>query len=359
VPGSEAWQLPLALELPPRSLSGELSFESAAGEIPRAKLRSGILKERGPAGFVLMKGTVYLRTADGPPPGGVLKCALDPRAASGAVTGRNFTALGVQVLAGARASASVAVPRDSALRFGTVAEAVVGSLAQREVVFRVRLAERTLYEHRAVLPEEGPAFAWHTVPLPAEGGDARLVFEVEGALGRTAFLAPIVGPRAAPGARPDPRPDIVLFVADTFRADNLAAYGGRLAVTPHLDELARSGVCFTRAWSTASWTLPAHVVALLRLLPGPVHVESADSRLPQDVATVAELLARAGYRTAAFTGGGYVSARFGLDRASRCSPSTRASSTSSSPRRGASSTAPTASRCSCSCTPSARTGPTA
>lgn len=317
VPGSEAWQLPLGLNLPPRALSGELRLETDAGVIPRALLRGGILKESGPAGFVLMKGSVFLRTGGGAPGRATLTCALDPLQGAGArVAGRGFTCEGVQVLPGERGVARIDLPPDSSLRFGTVAEPIVGALEAREIVFRVRLEGRTLHEHRALLAEEGPVFAWHSVPLPAEGrAAATLAFEVEGALGRTAFLAPVVGPRSDErGERTDPRPDFIVFLADTFRADSLTAYGGRHRLTPRLDELAESGLCFTHAWSTASWTLPAHASLFSGYYPGQVGVGTAESRLPEEVATVAEMLAAAGYRTAAFTGGGFVSAKFGLDQ---------------------------------------------
>ena len=72
----------------------------------------------------------------------------------------------------------------------------------------------------------------------------------------------MVGPAEPPGAARD----LVLFVADTFRADNMAAYGGR-GETPNLDRLAAEGRTFPRTWSTSTYTFPAHASMFTALYP--------------------------------------------------------------------------------------------
>jgi hypothetical protein len=52
-------------------------------------------------------------------------------------------------------------------------------------------------------------------------------------------------------ARPPERPDLMLFVADTFRADNLAMNGGDPRWTPHMNAWAAAGLAFTNAVATA------------------------------------------------------------------------------------------------------------
>jgi arylsulfatase A-like enzyme len=180
----------------------------------------------------------------------------------------------------------------------------------------VRLDGRVVFEHAQPWADRAVA-AWHAVALPA-GDDRQLEFEVEGSLANTVFLEPLLAPEDA-GQRgqrpwPDDRPDIVVFLADTFRADNMTVYGGRHGVTPNLDALAARSACFTRAWSTSPWTLPSHATLFSGYYPVQVHVAGEGRRLPDDVHTIAELLARAGYRTGALTDGGMVSARFGLDQ---------------------------------------------
>ena len=54
------------------------------------------------------------------------------------------------------------------------------------------------------------------------------------------------------------RPNIVLIVVDTLRADRLSSYGYSKPTTPRIDAFAARGVRFANAYSTSSWTLPAH-----------------------------------------------------------------------------------------------------
>ena len=62
---------------------------------------------------------------------------------------------------------------------------------------------------------------------------------------------------AAPRAR-----NLVLITIDTLRADHVGAYGYARAQTPALDELARTGVRFDRAYAAAPITLPSHATML-------------------------------------------------------------------------------------------------
>src|SRR5262249_10106767 len=60
-------------------------------------------------------------------------------------------------------------------------------------------------------------------------------------------------PPAKPGA-----PNILLIVLDTVRAECLSLYGHDRPTTPNLQRLARKGLVFTEARSTAPWTTPTH-----------------------------------------------------------------------------------------------------
>ena len=104
-------------------------------------------------------------------------------------------------------------------------------------------------------------------------GHGTLRFEVHGAPARTAFLCPFVGPEDI--SQPELTPcqesagkhDIVIFLADTFRADNLQAYGGQARVAPNINGFAKDALRFLRAWSPASWTLPAHASLFSAVYP--------------------------------------------------------------------------------------------
>jgi arylsulfatase A-like enzyme len=120
--------------------------------------------------------------------------------------------------------------------------------------------------------------------------------------------------RSSPGVAAEAgAPNVLLIILDTVRAASLARFGGR-ASTPHLDSLAATGMVFDRAVATAPWTLPSHASMFTGLWP---HEHGADWRIPLDdrAPTLAEVLARHGYRTGGFVANlVYTSREQGLDR---------------------------------------------
>lgn len=107
--------------------------------------------------------------------------------------------------------------------------------------------------------------------------------------------------------------NVLLATIDTLRPDRLGAYGSSAGLTPTLDGLAQRGARFTRAWSHAPMTLPAHASILTGVLPLRHGVRNNGAfRLGAEPATVAERLRAAGYRTGAFVGAFVLDARFGL-----------------------------------------------
>lgn len=103
---------------------------------------------------------------------------------------------------------------------------------------------------------------------------------------------------AAPSRHPVPR--VLLLSIDTLRADALACSGAPESRAPHLDALADDSLCFSRASSSAAWTLPAMASVMTGVSPqvhGALHLRS---RVPDGLPTLAEVLRHAGYRTAAF-----------------------------------------------------------
>lgn len=107
---------------------------------------------------------------------------------------------------------------------------------------------------------------------------------------------------------------VVLLGIDTLRADALSCLASGRSHTPRFDHLAREGLLFRRAISTANWTLPSFATLLTGWLPEAHGAYTPRERLPQRAETLAELLRARGYRTAAYTSGGYVHRRFGLDQ---------------------------------------------
>ncbi len=94
-------------------------------------------------------------------------------------------------------------------------------------------------------------------------------------------------------------PNVIIITLDTFRADRMAHWGGT-GLTPTLDGLARQGTVFSHAVVSAGTTLPSHATIFTGLYPRSHAVRSNYSSLPDDVPTLAEQMAKAGYDTGAF-----------------------------------------------------------
>jgi arylsulfatase len=116
-------------------------------------------------------------------------------------------------------------------------------------------------------------------------------------------------PRAPSAAAPGLPFGAVMFLLDTVRADHISSYGYERTTTPAIDALAREGVLFRQVASYSTWTLPS-VVAMLSGVYPPLVLD--DRR--QMKWSLVEAIAKAGYRTAAFTEGGFVSRRWRMDR---------------------------------------------
>src|SRR5882724_3730188 len=114
---------------------------------------------------------------------------------------------------------------------------------------------------------------------------------------------------------PRPKINLLLITLDTTRADRVGCYGYRRAKTPVLDGLAATGVLCERAYTVAPLTLPAHASLLTGLYPAEHGVRSnGRGRLDDSIPTLAEILKRQGYDTAAFVASFVLDARFGLAR---------------------------------------------
>lgn len=134
--------------------------------------------------------------------------------------------------------------------------------------------------------------------------------------GRLALLlAAALGSHGASAATPAaaPLPNVVLITVDTLRPDALGWVAGRNA-TPAIDRLAREGFAFPHAVAPAPLTLPSHTSMLTGLLPRRHGVRENGMVLPKGAETLAQVLARRGYDTAAFVSGFPLKSLFGLDR---------------------------------------------
>ncbi|MBI4879704.1 MAG: sulfatase-like hydrolase/transferase [Planctomycetes bacterium] len=120
-----------------------------------------------------------------------------------------------------------------------------------------------------------------------------------------ALLASCAKERAAPQGN---GLDVLLCVIDTLRADHLGCYGYGRATSPTIDRLAAEGVRVAQATAQSSWTGPSMVSMMLSR-----HVADDFVKMPRG-ATLAQILAEAGYRTAAVQSNILLEAGSGLER---------------------------------------------
>ncbi|ADV64236.1 sulfatase [Isosphaera pallida ATCC 43644] len=122
--------------------------------------------------------------------------------------------------------------------------------------------------------------------------------------------------RGAASLTDDParRPNVVLVVWDTVRADRTTVHGYPRDTTPRLAELAQRGIVFEEARAAAPWTLASHWTMFTGRWPHELGIRF-DRPTQNDAATLAELLASRGYRTAGFVANPtYCNRIYGLDR---------------------------------------------
>lgn len=102
----------------------------------------------------------------------------------------------------------------------------------------------------------------------------------------------------------EPRhPNLVILLVDTLRADHLGAYGYERNTSPNVDAFARESVLFASSRSQSSCTFPSANSILTSRSPSlflaqPEHAIG----IPEAIPSIAEILQKNGYRTAAISG---------------------------------------------------------
>lgn len=122
-----------------------------------------------------------------------------------------------------------------------------------------------------------------------------------------------------------PQPNVIIFLADSLRADHLGCYGYPKPTSPNIDALSQESYLFERCYSAATWTKPS-IASLFTGVPPSVHQAGCRShprehsrprsaqRLRASFPTLAEELQKAGYQTAWFLGNPLVVSEYGFAR---------------------------------------------
>ena len=111
------------------------------------------------------------------------------------------------------------------------------------------------------------------------------------------WSVPVIGAVAKETPVPK-RPNIVFVFADQWRADALGYTGDPNVKTPNLDRLAKQAVNFTHAVSSCPVCCPYRASLMTGRRPLAHGVFLNDVQLPEEELTIAEVVAKHGYRTA-------------------------------------------------------------
>jgi arylsulfatase A-like enzyme len=209
-------------------------------------------------------------------------------------------------------------PGASSVAFSVGLNVEGGAPAQVEFRIVQETDSGSVVLHRETLPRsDAPGWVDHRVDLKTPGtGSLRLAADyapgsprpfVRPFFGSIAFLGPA---SSAPTTRDID--GVVLISLDTLGAAYLAGFGQDLQLAPNIEALRRRGFAFLQTYANYPSTRASHASMLTGLYPRHHRCYNAPGPLPAP--TLADDFAAAGFRTAAFTEGGYVSAPFGLDR---------------------------------------------
>ncbi|MFN7974238.1 MAG: sulfatase-like hydrolase/transferase [Acidobacteriota bacterium] len=117
------------------------------------------------------------------------------------------------------------------------------------------------------------------------------------------------------GAPVAQRPNVLIVTFDTTRADHIGCYGNTSIETPTIDRLAAEGCRFENAVTAAPITCPSHSTIMTGKYPIAHGVrDNGLFVLAPERETLAEILKRNGYATAAAVGAFPLARRFGLDQ---------------------------------------------
>jgi arylsulfatase A-like enzyme len=265
----------------------------------------GAVKQAGEGTFLVHLGVLLARGFSAEPPADEAWEYVDPgtseegawRCTLGSVHGTGFlVAPGLPVTTSARVAGPAMLLFSSSTQ-GAGGRAMLTILAGGVPVHETELLASPTPETRV-----------HRVLIP-DGSQGPLEFRLAGAPVLTGIFEPRLLLVESTASR---APDLVLFIADTFRADNLVVCGGTLALAPELEAFAAGARVFTRAFAPSPWTLPSHAALFSGLYPPQVGVTAPGHALSADVRTLAEVLLDDGYRTVAITDDAFVSPQYGL-----------------------------------------------
>lgn len=161
---------------------------------------------------------------------------------------------------------------------------------------------------------------WLATSASAVLGGALLAGQGVGSGAPKAAAISIATPRL-----PRSQPNLVVYLADSLRADHLGCYGHPVATSPQIDAFSRDSLVFEHCVAQSSWTKPSMASLFTGVVPR-VHqaglsqwkLEDLDELPVQimrgNLTTLAEALKSGGYTTAFFACNPHIQKHFGFAR---------------------------------------------
>lgn len=164
----------------------------------------------------------------------------------------------------------------------------------------------------------GPGWRNRRISLAALAGSRRqLVFETRRTREQAPFSFPVwANPTLyAPAPRSADQVNVILLSVDTLRADHLTPYGYRHDTSPFMAKrFGEHGTLFETLVASDTITNPSHASMFTSLQPVTHQTTAGMKMLPQNVATLAEVVRHGGIDTGAVTEDGWLSINFGYGR---------------------------------------------
>lgn len=93
------------------------------------------------------------------------------------------------------------------------------------------------------------------------------------------------------------KPNFLIVMADQLTARALPAYGNKVAITPHIDSLARAGMVFDSFYCNSPLCAPSRFSLMAGRLPSAIGAYDNASEFAAEIPTFAHYLRDAGYQT--------------------------------------------------------------
>jgi tetratricopeptide (TPR) repeat protein len=111
------------------------------------------------------------------------------------------------------------------------------------------------------------------------------------------------------------KPNVVLITLDTFRADNLEAYGAKKDIAPNLNQFAKEAQVYINSITPSPLTLPAHATIMTGCFPARTALfDNGVGVLSPSIRSLPEVLRENGYITRAYVSAKVLKRRYGLSR---------------------------------------------